>query len=152
RIIRQLLTESLLLSCLGGVLGFVLAWLGTGLLVRLSQEDIPRASQITFDCWVFSFMLLVSVATGAIFGMVPAVDASRLSLTESLKQGCSGLAGEAPRSRFGSVLIVIEIALALVLLAGASLLLQTLLRLERIDPGFDPHRVLTFKINLPDVQ
>jgi putative ABC transport system permease protein len=152
RIIRQLLTESLLLSLLGGLLGFVLARLATPLLIQLSQDHTPCADQLTFDSRVLCFTLLTSAATGVIFGLVPAFGISRANHTESLRRSSHGLAGDRRRSRAGGMLVVVEIALALVLLVGAGLLLQTLLRLERVDPGFDSHRVLTFKVELPDVR
>ena len=142
RVIRQLLTESVLLSLVGGSVGLLLAVWWSDLLVTLGKEDIPRAVQVGLDWRVLSFTLSVSVLTGLIFGLVPAFQSSRTELTDSLKEG-RGLGGGARRNRMRSVLVVSELAIAVVLLVGAGLLIQSLWRLQRVKPGLEPKNILT---------
>ena len=149
RIIRQLLTESLMLASLGGGLGTLLAFWGVPALVHFVPPAIPRLSTISLSGPVLLFTAVVSLLTGILFGLVPAVQISRPGLVESLKEGGRGPSQAVQRSRVRSSLIVSAVAVAAVLLVGAGLLMQSLLRLEQVDPGFDPHRVLTFKVDLP---
>ncbi|HZS44989.1 MAG TPA: ABC transporter permease [Blastocatellia bacterium] len=147
RVIRQLLTESILLSILGGALGIVVALFGIDLLIALGPKDIPRVSEIGIDGRVLGFTILVSVITGTIFGLVPAIQISKTDLTESLKDG--GRSGSGVRgNRTRNALIASEVAVALVLMIGASLLIKSLVQLENVDPGFNPHNVLTARISL----
>src|SRR5262249_39179944 len=135
RVIRQLLTESLLLSLGGGLLGLLLAWWGTEALIRLIPEDVPRLAEIDLDRWVFGFTLLISVVTGVVFGLAPALQASKIELTEAMKEGSRGSGSGAGRARLRNALVVVEIAIALVVLIGAGLLLQTFHKLQQVDLG-----------------
>jgi putative ABC transport system permease protein len=151
RVVRQLLTESLLLSLGGGLLGLLLAWWGTAALIRLIPEDVPRLAEINIDGWVFGFTLLTSVVTGVVFGLAPALQASKVELTEAMKEGSRG-SGAGGRGRLRGALVVAEIAVALVVLIGAGLLLQTFRRLQQVDLGFDTHNTLTATVELPDAR
>ncbi|HWO01097.1 MAG TPA: ABC transporter permease, partial [Blastocatellia bacterium] len=152
RVVRQLLTESVLLSMAGGALGLLVAMWGTDVLVSLSHDDLPRASQIGLDGRVLGFTFLISILTGVVFGLVPALHSSKTELTESLKEGGRGSTESARRNRLRAVLVVGEVAIAIVLLAGAGLLIQSLRRLQQVNPGFNPHHILTFNIGLPEVK
>jgi putative ABC transport system permease protein len=152
RVIRQLLTESLLLALGGGLLGLLLAWWGTEALVKLIPEDVPRLAEINFDRRVFSFTLLISMVTGFLFGLAPALQASKIELTEAMKEGGRGTGAGAGRARLRGSLVVAEIAVALVVLIGAGLLLQTFRKLQQVDLGFDTSHVLTAWVQLPDAR
>jgi putative ABC transport system permease protein len=152
RIVRQLLTESVLLSAAGGVFGLLIALWGLPLLVKLSGDDVPRATQIGIDARVLAFTLLVSLGTGIVFGLVPALHSSKTDLTESLKEGGRGSTEGASRNRVRGALVIAEVAIALVLLVGAGLLIQSLRRLQNVNPGFDSHNVLTLALGVPDVK
>ena len=149
RIIRQVFTESLVLALAGGALGTLLALWVTDFLVRLIPEDIPRLSAIHLDSHVLVFTIALSFGTGLLFGMAPAMQVSTSGLSESLKEGGRGATAGVHRRRVRSALVVIEVAVAAMLLVGAGLLIQSFVRLERVDPGFNPHQVLTFKVELP---
>src|SRR5215207_5627965 len=147
RIARQMLTESVLLSLAGGALGAALSvWL-TDLLVALAPADTPRLSEASADWRVLLFAAGASVLTGVAFGLAPALQASRYDLNESLKEGGRGASGG--RSRARSALVVAEVALSLLLLAGAGLLVKSFARLQAVDPGFDAEGVLTMRVSLP---
>ncbi|HZE13283.1 MAG TPA: ABC transporter permease [Chthoniobacterales bacterium] len=151
RIIRQLLTESVLLSGLGGLFGLLLAQWGTEALIKTVPQNIPRISNIQLDASVLVFTLLVSLITGVVFGLVPAWQASHVDLNSSLKSGSrTGSAGEG-KGRVRNALIMAEVALALVLLISAGLLIQSFARLGRVQPGVRTERLLTARISLPDV-
>ena len=152
RVVRQLLTESVLLAMAGGALGLLVAMWGTDVLVSLSREDLPRASQIGLDGRVLGFTFLVSILTGVIFGLVPAIHSSKTDLNESLKEGGRGSTEGARRNRLRAVLVVGEVAIAIVLLAGAGLLIQSLGRLQQVNPGFNPQNAMTFSLGLPEVK
>ncbi|MGH9934903.1 MAG: ABC transporter permease, partial [Blastocatellia bacterium] len=149
RILRQLLTESLLLALGGGVIGWLLAMWGADLLISFAPRALPRATEAGMDARVFGFSMLVSLATGALFGLAPALRAAKTDLNEALKDGAKGGGGGARSNRFRNTLVVAEVALALALLICSGLLLNSFLRLQRVNPGFDPHNVLTFRIDLP---
>jgi putative ABC transport system permease protein len=152
RVVRQLLTESVLLSLAGGALGLVLAVWWSDLLVALGKENIPRALQVGLDWRVLGFTLLVSVLTGIVFGLVPAIHSSKTELTESLKEGGRGSGEGARRNRIRGVLVVSELAIAVVLLVGAGLLIQSLWRLRQVSPGFESQSLLTFVVGIPEVK
>jgi putative ABC transport system permease protein len=152
RVVRQLLTESVLLSLAGGALGLLLAVWWSDLLVSLGKDDIPRALQVGMDWRVLGFTLLVSLVTGLVFGMVPAMHSAKTQLTETLKEGGRGSGEGARRNRLRGGLVVAELAIAVVLLVGAGLLIQSLWRLRQVSPGFQPQNVLTFNLALPEVR
>jgi len=149
RIIRQLLTESLVLAILGGVAGLILAWWGTDLLVKLSPPELLNLAEVGISAPVLGFTLAVSLLTGIIFGLAPAFETTRLNLTESLKEGGKNIGGSTRSHRLRNVLVVTEIALALVLLVGAGLLIRSFARLQAVDPGFNTQNMLTMKTSLP---
>jgi len=148
RLIRQLLTESALMGLAGGVLGLVLAKWGLTALIALSPEDIPRLAQIGIDARVLGFTLLVSLLTGLAFGLVPAIQASRPDLNESLKESGRSTTGGVERRRVRSALVVLEVALSLVLLIGAGLMIKSFSRLQKVDLGFNPDRLVSMNIQL----
>ena len=150
RLIRQMLTESTLLSVLGGAGGLLMAKWGVDLLTALKPANLPRLSSIGIDGWVLLFTLGVSILTGIVFGLVPALSASRLDVNEALKEGGRASTGGIGTHRVRSLLVVFEIALALVLLIGAGLLIKSIWRLRTIDPGFNPENLLTMRIELPE--
>ncbi|MBO0863355.1 MAG: FtsX-like permease family protein, partial [Chloracidobacterium sp.] len=145
----QSLTESALLSVVAGIIGLLLAWRFTGLLIALASDSIPRVGEIGLDNHVLGFTLLVSLMTGAIFGLAPALQSSKPDLNETLKEGAKGGDSSSRLSRARNALIVIEVALALMLLIGAGLLIKSFRRLQEIDPGFDPRNLLTLRLFLP---
>jgi predicted permease len=149
RVMRQLLTESLLLSFLGGALGLGLAWSGVKALVALLPADFPRANDIHVSAPVFVFTFAISLITGTIFGMVPALLASRADPKQGLQQSGRTTAGSANQSRLRSALVVSEVSLACVLLIGAGLMLRSLLNQLRLDPGFQQEHLLTADLSLP---
>ncbi|MEK6321396.1 MAG: ABC transporter permease [Acidobacteriota bacterium] len=148
RLVRQLLTESLLIAVLGGVVGLLIANWGLRALVALSPEDIPRRGQIGIDLRVLGFTLLISLLTGLVFGLVPALRASRLDLNESLKEGGRGASGGVQSRHVRSTLVVFEVALSLVLLIGAGLMIRSFMQLQKVDLGFNPDHVLRMNIQL----
>ena len=156
RIVRQLLTESVLLSLTGGVLGLLLGWAGIRALLRINTAGLPRVGEngalVGLDWRVVAFTLAVSLATGILFGLIPALQSSKADLTTTLKES-SGRSGTGFRqNKMRSVLVVVEVALALVLLIGSALLIRTAVALGRVDPGFDTHNVLTMKMSLKGAQ
>ncbi len=148
RLVRQLLTESVILAVAGGTLGLLLAQWGVDALVMLAPRSIPRLAEIGMDRTVFAFTALVSVATGILFGLVPAVEVSRSNLNDALKEGGRSSTGDARRERLRSLLVVSEIALALVLLIGAGLMIRSFGRLAAVKPGFNTDQVLTMRVQL----
>ncbi|MFZ0063158.1 MAG: ABC transporter permease [Pyrinomonadaceae bacterium] len=149
RIIRQMITESVLLALMGGALGALLAVWGVELLLKLSEGSIPPTAQVRIDATVLAFTFLISVITGVLFGLAPALRTMRLNLSESLKEGGRSGGDGAHRNRTRSVLVVLESAVAVVLLIGAGLLVRSLIQLQNVSPGFDPHNVLTMRVDLP---
>ena len=149
RLIRQLVTESVMLSVLGGIVGLMLAFWGIDLLTTLKPADLPRLETISIDGHVLGFTLAVSVITGIIFGLIPAWNATSINVNDALKEGGRGTVGTA-RHRVRSVLVVTELALALVLLIGAGLLIKSFWQLRNIKAGFNPDNLLTMRIDLPE--
>ncbi|HEY7181697.1 MAG TPA: ABC transporter permease, partial [Blastocatellia bacterium] len=148
RVIRQLLTESALLAVIGGALGLSLAWLGINALVKVNQVQIPRANEIGLDWRVLAFTLGVSLATGVVFGLVPALQISKADLHETLKEGGrTGASGA--RAWVRNTLVVLEMALALVVLISAGLLIRSFWRLQQVNPGFAPQNTLAMSLALP---
>lgn len=150
RIARQLLTESVLLSLFGGGLGLLLAWWGTKALLALSPPELMDLRSTTVNVPVLLFTIGLTLVTGIVFGLVPALEASRFDLNEPLKEGGKGVAGGTRAQRVRSVFVVAQVALALVLLIGAGLLMKSLGRLQSVDPGFDAENLLTMRVNLPE--
>ena len=144
RIARQLVTENLLLALAGGALGSLLAFAGTSLIVRLSPETFTRITETRLDGRVLGFTALVSLLTGVLFGLAPALGVSHVRLTQSLKEGAGGGGVRSGRAR--KLLVVAEVALAMVLLVGAGLLVRTLMQLQNVPLGFDPTNVLTMTV------
>jgi putative ABC transport system permease protein len=149
RIARQMITESILLALMGGALGAFLAIWGVQLLVALSADNLPPTAQVKIDATVLGFTLIVSLITGVLFGLAPALRTMKLDLCNSLKEGGRSVGEGMQRNLMRSSLIVIESAVAVVLLVGAGLLVRSLIRLQNTSAGFDPHNVLTMRIDLP---
>jgi len=148
RLIRQMLTESILLATVGGALGMLLATWGVQFLLGLTPKEIPRLEGVSVDRWTLLFTFAVSIATGLVFGLAPAWHARRLSLNESLREGGRGIAGLARVKRVRGLLVMTEIALAVMLLVGAGLMLRSFQRLTDINPGFNPDKLLTMSVGL----
>jgi putative ABC transport system permease protein len=143
RLFQQLLTESMLVALAGGALGLLVAYLGLGSLLALAPIDLPRASDVHLDVWVFGFTFFVSLLTGILFGLAPALEASRTGINEALKEGAGRSSAAPGRARLRQVLVVGEFAISLVLLTGAGLMIATFSKLLHTDPGFNPHRILS---------
>jgi predicted permease len=147
RLIRQMLTESVLLAVAGGVLGLALAGIGTRAALNALPATLPRAAEVRLDARVLLFTILVSVCAGIFFGLVPAIRTARGNVQETLKEG--GRGGSGARHRVHGALAIVEMAMALVLLCGAGLLIRSLAALWNVDPGFQAENVLTFGVALP---
>ena len=147
RMIRQLLTESILLSAVGGALGLLLAYGGMKTLLKALPAALPRSGEVSLDSKVLLFTVVLSLVTGVIFGLAPALKASRTNLQEVMKQSGRGSSGF--RHRLQGTFVVTEIALALVLLVGAGLMVRTLGALWRVNPGFNPSHAITFTLAMP---
>jgi putative ABC transport system permease protein len=153
RIIRQLLTESVLLSVLGSLLGLGLAWWGIQALVHISPRDLINIQSVGLNFTVLAWTILISFVTGIVFGLMPALEATRLNLNDALKEGGKGAEGQSSRSRrLRSVLVIAEVALALVLLVGAGLLIKSFAQLQKINTGFNSENVLTMVVRLPEAK
>jgi putative ABC transport system permease protein len=150
RITRQLLIESGILSLAGGACGLLVASWGTALFSRLAADQIPRLAGAGLDGRVLLFTLIASIGTGLLFGIAPALQLSRTELTEMLKESSRGSGHSAKQSRFRGLLVVTEITLAAIVVTGASLLVKSLIKLENVNPGLNPHGVITYSVDLPD--
>jgi predicted permease len=152
RIIRQLLTESVVLSLAGGLLGLFVGWLGIRALLSVNTAGLPRVGEdgalVGLDWTVVVFTTAVSLATGIIFGLIPALQSSKTDLTTTLKESAGRSGTGFRQNKVRSVLVVVEVALALVLLIGSALLIRTAMALGRVDPGFDTQNVLTMRMSL----
>lgn len=147
RLIQQLLTESLLLSLMGGIVGIILAFQGIKLLVAMMPDELPRFVHIDMDFWVFGFSFFVSILTGVIFGLAPALQTTKTDLNSGLNEGT--LRTGRSNRRISHYLVAAEIALAAVLLLSAGLMIKSLRQIHTIDAGFNPEHLLTMTINLP---
>ena len=156
RIIRQLLTESVVLSLAGGLFGLFVGWAGIRALLSINTAGLPRVGEdgalVSLDWTVVAFTVAVSLATGLIFGLIPALQSSRSDLTTTLKESAGRSGTGFRQNKVRSVLVVMEVALALVLLIGSALLIRTAMALGRVDPGFDTHNVLTLRMSLKGAQ
>jgi len=149
RIARQLLAESVLLAMAGGLVGLVIARLATALLRAFGPENIPRLNEVAVNGRVLAFTFVVSLVTGVLFGLMPALRASRVDLNEVLKDGARGAGAGAGHHRTRRLLIVAEVALSLVLLIGAGLLIRSYQRIAAASPGFNARNVLSLRLSLP---
>jgi predicted permease len=156
RIVRQLLTESVALSLAGGVLGLFAGWAGIRALLSINTAGLPRVGEggadVGLDWRVVAFTVGLSLVTGLIFGLIPALQSARTDLTSTLKESAGRSGTGLRQNRVRSVLVVVEVALAMVLLIGSALLIRTAVALGRVDPGFDTHNVLTMRMSLKGVQ
>ncbi len=150
RVLRLLLTESLMLSLAGGSIGFLLALWGTDALMALEPDNIPRLNEVGVDARVFLFTIAVSIVTGIVFGLVPGMRAAKPDLNEALKEGSRGSMGSAASKRTLGVLVALEVALSLVLLVGAGLMIKSFIRLQQANLGFNPENVLAVNLTLPE--
>lgn len=152
RIIEQLLTESILLSVVGGALGLAIGYIGVKALLAANPVHLPRIGEhgasVTLDWRVLGFTLLVAIFTGILFGLIPALNASRTDLSATLKESGMRSGGSIRQNKARSILVVTEMALALILLVGAALLIRTFAALRGVDPGFDAHNILTMDMSL----
>jgi putative ABC transport system permease protein len=149
RIIRQLLTESIILSALSGLLGLLFAYAGIKLVTTLTPPDLPRLNEIGLHIPVFLWTLVISILTGVLFGLAPALQASRPDLNDALKKSAGRNQGGFQRGGLRNPLIVSEVALALLLSVGAGLMIKSFMRLQQVSPGFEPNNLLTMNIALP---
>ncbi len=148
RVLRQYLVESLMVALMGGVVGLLLAFWGTRVLIALGRQQIPRLVTIAVDQYVLLFLVAVSVTTGLAFGMLPAWKASAANVSDALKEGDRGTSDGLRRNRLRSLLVSSEFAFAVILLAGAGLMIRTFVALQSVDPGFDPHNVLSMVVGV----
>jgi putative ABC transport system permease protein len=149
RLVRQFLTESVLLAAIGGLVGLALALWGVNLLKAFIPENISQVKALTIDSRVLAFTLLVSLVTGLIFGLAPALQASSFNLNETLKEGGRDSSAGSRGNRIRSLLVIAEVAISLILLIGAGLLINSFVRLSNVDPGFRTDNLLTMQIVLP---
>jgi putative ABC transport system permease protein len=147
-LIRQLLTESAVLSLIAGLAGSALAWWGTKLVLQFSAGAIPRAGEVTMDWRVLAFTLAVSLLTGTLFGLAPALQSSRANLSDALREGANRMTGNHAQHYIRNGFTITQIALALVLLIGAGLLIQSFNHLQKIEPGYDAAELLTVELTL----
>ena len=152
RLLRQVLTESVILALLGGVAGVLLAVWGVDLLKSIGAQTVPRLREVSLDLRVLTATFAVSVGTGIVFGLVPALAGTKPELTESLKEGGRSSTVGKSRNRLRNALVIAEVALALVLLTSAGLLMKSFVHLQNVNPGVDSHHVLTAEVSLPKLQ
>ena len=151
-IVRQLLAESVVLAVVGGLAGLLLATWGIDLLVALGPRELPRLGELTVDGRVVGFALAASLLTGLVFGVAPALQASRADLNDTLKDGTKGSSSGPGRARARQALLVAEVAISLTLLVGAGLMLKSMARLRDVDPGFDAANLVVGTVSLPDAK
>ncbi|HWL93720.1 MAG TPA: ABC transporter permease, partial [Phycisphaerae bacterium] len=149
RVVRQLLCESFLLALMGGTAGLLLAVWGVDLLSAAGPQGLPHIAQVKVNFTVCAFTFILAIGSTLLFGLIPALQVSRPNVNESLQQGAKGSTGGLHTNRLRAFLVVSQVSLSLLLLAGAGLLIKSFLNLRATDPGFDPVRLLTLQINLP---
>jgi len=152
RLLKQVLTESVLLALVGGAAGVLLALWGVESLKAIGAQTVSRLGEVNVDLSVLGVTLAIAVGTGIVFGIVPALASARPELTEALKEGGRTSSQGTRRNRLRNGLVIAEVALALVLLSGAGLLIKSFVRLQNVNPGFNPRKALTFEISLPKLQ
>jgi putative ABC transport system permease protein len=152
RLVQQALSETLLLALAGGALGLIFAHYGVILIVKFLAERLPRAGEIGLDGWVLAFTLGVSIVTGIVAGLLPALRQSKADLNEALKEGPGRAGSDSVGNRTRSVLVVAEVALSLMLLIAAGLLIRSLAMLRNVNPGFDPNHAVTMQISIPSAK
>jgi putative ABC transport system permease protein len=152
RVIRQLLCESLLLALMGGTAGLLLAWWGVDLLGAAGPQGLPHIAQIKVNFTVCAFTFALALGSTVLFGLIPALQVSRPSVNESLQQGAKGSTGGLHTNRLRAFLVVSQVSLSLLLLAGAGLLIKSFFNLRATNPGFDPVRLMTMNLTLPRVR
>jgi putative ABC transport system permease protein len=152
RLVTQLMTESVIFALLGGSVGLLLAVWGVDALVSLEPQGIPRLAEVRIDAGVTLFTCALSLATGLLFGLVPAFQSSGASVAGTLKEVGRGTVATSAKARLRSALVIAEMALAVLLLAGAGLLIRSFSRLASVDPGFHADQALTFELSLPDLR
>ena len=152
RLIRQMLTESVVLSLVGAILGVVLAGVGVSVLSTMAAQSFPRLADTSIDGTALAFTIAVAIATGVLFGLVPAFQSARSSTQDALKEGSQATTAGRSRFHLRRVLVAAEVALSLLLLVGAGLLIKSFMRLQGVDGGFDPSGVLTMRIVVPSAR
>ncbi len=152
RLIRQLLTESIVLAVFSGAIGLLLAYLGLKALIAVAPDNVPRLNEVSIDASVLIFTIGIAMLTGIVFGLVPAFQSSKPDLNETLKEGGRGSTGGARGRMVRSVLVVAEVAFALMLLTGAGLMIRSFIRLQEVEPGFKPDHLLTLRLRLPQTK
>jgi predicted permease len=152
RVVQQIISEAVLLSITGGLIGLILAHFGVRLIVNFFGPNLPRTSEIRLDGTVLAFTLAISVLTGIVAGLAPAMRLTKANVSDSLKLGLGRTDAVAGGRRLRSALVVAEVALSLMLLVGAGLMVRTLAQLHNVDPGFDPHNALTMHVIVPGKQ
>ena len=148
RVMRQLFTESTILALSGGAVGLLIAYWGLTAITKLLPGDFPRLNEIQLDLRVLAFTFAASVLTGILFGLAPALQISRPDVQDAIRESGRGLAGSLRKSRFRQALIIGEVALSVVLLAGAGLLFRSFMRLQSVDTGFVSQQVLTARLTV----
>jgi putative ABC transport system permease protein len=149
RLVRQFLTEGVILSMLGGVVGLFLAWWGIDLLMTMATGIVPRTGEVRLDGNVLIFTLIISILTGLAFGLAPAFQVARTRVQEALTSESRSAIGSARTNSLRSALVVVEIAMAFILLIGAGLLIRSFIEMQQVSPGLDPENALTMRITLP---
>jgi len=154
RILRQVLAETILLALVGGALGLFFAQFGVNLIVAFLGDKLPRSTEITLDSWVLAFTAVVSIGTGAVAGLLPALRLTKndLDLNQTLKQGLGRSGSDSGGNRTRNILVGAEVALSLMLLIGAGLMIRSLLMLRSVDPGFDPQNTLSMTLAVPNTK
>ena len=150
RVVQQILAETVLLSLAGGALGLLLAHSGIALILKFLSDNLPKSTEVTLDASVLAFTIFISILTGVIAGLLPAIRMTKTNVNDALKQGMGKTDSDSGGRRTRSILVVSEVALSLILLVGAGLMIRSLWLLSTLDAGFDPHGVLTMNLAVPN--